>query len=68
MKQQKSSTTLDEQNSPTIDSELRSDGTFIRYYKNGELQPYGHDNIFVGTYFAGISLYMQATCQVNFGH
>jgi len=60
LKQQKSTTTQ-EQELPTGDGD-RSDGTFIRYYKNGVLQPYGHENIFVGSYFAGVSLYMQATC------
>ena len=42
-------------------------GSYIRFYKNGVLQNFEHENIYEGTYFAGVSLYMQATCRINFG-
>ena len=44
-----------------------ADGSFIHFYKDGVLQPNSFENIYEGTYYAGISLYMQARCEVNFG-
>lgn len=42
-------------------------GSFIKFFKNGKLMENNFENIFEGTYFAGISLYMHAQCIVNFG-
>ena len=44
-----------------------ADGSFIHFYKDGVLQPNSFENIYEGTYYAGVSLYMQARCEVNFG-
>ena len=51
------------------DEELEvSSGSFIEFYKNGKLQARkDFSNIYEGTYHAGVSMYMNASCRVNFG-
>lgn len=53
---------------PGREEELEvSGGSFIEFYKNGKLQHKTFEPIFEGTYHAGVSLYMNAACRVNFG-
>jgi len=44
-----------------------SDGSYVKFYKNGTEQKRKFENIFEGTYHAAVSLYMQARVRVNFG-
>ena len=47
---------------------LVGSGSFIEFYKNGTLQNKTvFEDIYEGTYFAAISMYMNARCRVNFG-
>ena len=49
-------------------SELQlSDGSYIEFYKNGQQVGQRVEKVYEGIYFAGISLYMQAAVQINFG-
>jgi len=42
-------------------------GSYIEFYKNGELQEHSFVDIYEGTYHAAVSLYMHGRCRVNFG-
>ena len=44
-----------------------SNGSYIKFYKNGKLQGLTFNDIYEGKYHAAVSLYMQARCKVNFG-
>jgi len=44
-----------------------SDGSFIEFYRNGHKQSHTFVDIYEGAYRAGVSLYMNAQCRVNFG-
>ena len=44
-----------------------SNGSYIKYFKNGVLQRLSFEDIYEGDYHAGVSLYMSSRCSVNFG-
>ena len=44
-----------------------SDGSYIEFYKNGELLERNFFDIYEGTYHAAVSMYMHGRCRVNFG-
>ena len=44
-----------------------SEGSWIQFTVNGKPEPKFFQNIYEGSYHAGVSMYMHGRCKVNFG-